>query len=285
VATVPVNLEFDAWFALIDADNTSETDTISLHDHLLHQTWFLRLESVTRNKMAIVTTKSNLPAARAWIDANLEPMIRKSIPPDIEQPPSSLLLHCPDKPVHTMTSHTYADILKQQFSLAPNAATTTTNHNRPPRKRQAAKLDYDLDQLTEFHATPLANNTTNSTGPTTNNSTTPTTQISAFNMEMISIKNELAQLKEVIAMAVAQMKEAIAALLDAKCAAVSPATTLEADQPMDSDSAAEHLTPLDLQSFISDLKHELATLFLETRAMVQKQSLTTPTTKHLQPKT
>ncbi len=134
MATVPVNLEFDAWYALIEADIASETEAISLHDHLLRQTWFLRLESVSRNKTAVVTTKSNLPAARAWIDANLEPMIRKSIPPDVEQPPSSLLPHRLDKPVHTTTSRTYADILKQQFSLAPNATTTTTDHNQPPRK-------------------------------------------------------------------------------------------------------------------------------------------------------
>jgi len=83
VATVPVNLKFDAWFALIDSDNMSEMEAISLHDHLLRQPWFIHLESVTRNKTIIVTTKPNLPAAHAWIDANLEPMICKSIPPDV----------------------------------------------------------------------------------------------------------------------------------------------------------------------------------------------------------
>ena len=285
VATVPVNLEIDAWFALVDPDNMSETEPLSLHDHLLRQPWFIRLESITRNKTVIVTTKSNLPAARDWVDENLEPMIRKSIPPDVAQPPSSVLPHRLDKPVHTTTSRTYADILKQQYSLAPTTNATTNDHNRPPRKRQAAKLDYDSDQSTEFQATPPANNTNNSNGTTTNTSTTPATQISSFATDMVSIKHELAQLKEVIALAVTQMKDAIAALLDAKGNASSPATTPDADQPMDSASTAEHLTPLDLQSFISELKHELATLFLETRAMVQKQSLTMQTTKYTQPKT
>ena len=69
-------------------------------------------------------------------------------------------------------------------------------------------------------------------------------------------------------MAVTQIKDAIAALLDTKCTTSSHVTTLTANQ-MDSDSAAEHLTSLDLQSFISDLKHELATFFIETRAMIQ----------------
>ncbi len=88
VATVPVNLEYEAWFAVIDANQTSETEPISIHDHLLRQPWFLRLESATRNKTLIVTTKPNLPDARAWIDANLETLIRKSIPPESEPPPS-----------------------------------------------------------------------------------------------------------------------------------------------------------------------------------------------------
>jgi len=279
VATIPVNLEFDAWFALLDANHTSETEAISLHDHLLRQPWFIRLESVTRNKTVIVTTKSNLSAARAWIDENLEPMIRKSIPSDVEQPPSSLLPHRLDKTIFTTTSRTYADILKQQFSLEPNANKTTNDHNKPPRKRQAAKLDYDLDQSTEFTATPTAPTTIHSTGTTTSNTTTPKTQISAFVKDMTSIKHELAQLKDVIATAVAQWEEAIAALLDAKSTTASPVTPPETDQLMDSDSA-EHLTSLDLQTFISDLKHEIATLFLETHVMIQKQSMPTPTTKH-----
>jgi len=83
VATFPVNLEYEAWFVVINANQTSELEPISLHDHLLCQSWFIHLESVTRNKTIIVTTKPNLPAAHAWIDANLEPMICKSIPPDV----------------------------------------------------------------------------------------------------------------------------------------------------------------------------------------------------------
>jgi len=47
VATIPVNLEIDTWFAILDPNNTSDTDAISLNEHLLHQPWFLRLESIT----------------------------------------------------------------------------------------------------------------------------------------------------------------------------------------------------------------------------------------------
>jgi len=78
-------------------------------------------------------TKTNLPEARAWIDTNLEPLIRKSIPEGID-PPSSQLPQRLNKPVYSASSKTYADVLKQRFSLAPNATTSATDNIRPPRK-------------------------------------------------------------------------------------------------------------------------------------------------------
>jgi len=90
VATIPINMEYDAWFAIIDPNAQSETEPLSLHDYLIRQPWFLRIESVARKKCLLVTTKSNLPEARAWIDENLERLIRKSISADID-PTSSFL--------------------------------------------------------------------------------------------------------------------------------------------------------------------------------------------------
>jgi len=98
VATVPVNLEYNAWFAIIDINETSDDTPISLHDHLMRQPWFLCIKSVTKNKCLLVTTKPNLQAARAWIDTNLESMVRKSIPPGIDTP-SAILPRRLDKPV------------------------------------------------------------------------------------------------------------------------------------------------------------------------------------------
>jgi len=145
----------------------------------------------------------------------------------------------------------YADILKQQFSLTPNATKTTNDHNQPPRKRQAVKLDYDSDQSTEFTVTTTASTANNSTGTTTNNTTTAT-PIPAFATEMLSIKNELAQLKDVIAMAIAQIKDAIATLRDAKCTTSPHATTI-ADDQMNSDTDAEHLTSSNLKTLNMNL--------------------------------
>jgi len=133
VATIPVNLEYEAWFAIIDPDNNSATDPISLHEHLLRKPWFLRIESVGKKKCLVVTTRPNLPEARSWIDGNLEMIVRKSIKTGID-PPASLMPRRLDKPVYSASSQTYADILKKQFSLASTPQTTTTENNKPPRK-------------------------------------------------------------------------------------------------------------------------------------------------------
>jgi len=93
VATIPVNLEYGAWFAVIDPNQTSEDEPISIHDHLTQKPWFLRLESVAPKKCLLVTTHKNLQDARDWIDANLEPFVRKLIPDGID-PPSALLPRC-----------------------------------------------------------------------------------------------------------------------------------------------------------------------------------------------
>jgi len=109
VATIPVNLEYSAWFAIIDTVNHSENEPVTLYDHLLRQPWFLRVEAVTRTKCVVVTTKSNLPEAREWIDNNLEAIIWKSIPSGADPSPAQLPRRL-DKPVHTSTSRTYAEI-------------------------------------------------------------------------------------------------------------------------------------------------------------------------------
>jgi len=104
----------------------------------------LCIESVAPKKCLIVTTHNNLTEARAWIDANLEPLIRKSIPEGID-PPSSLLPRHLDKPVYSATSTTYAKILKKNFSTTSTPTTQTATNPRPPRKQQAALIDYNSD--------------------------------------------------------------------------------------------------------------------------------------------
>jgi len=165
--------------------------------------------------MIIVTTKPNLPAAHKWVDANLEPMIHKSIPSDIEPLPSHALPCQLDKPMHMATSHTYADILEQQFSLKPMTTATTHDNNWPSRKCQATVIDYDSDQM-ESQPTTIAvtsSNSTNNLSSSTSNLIPPSvakTTKYATNLQLL--KNKIQALRTLLNYTVEQIKNEIASI-------------------------------------------------------------------------
>jgi len=266
VATVPVNLEYAAWFAVIDT-TAAKNEPISLYEHLLRQPWFQRIESVGRKKCLIVTMRHNLSEARAWIDANLEAMIRTSIPAGIDTP-SSLLPKRLDKPVYTKASQSYVDVLKQQFSLNSNQPTQTNENNRPPCKRQATVIDYDSDQ-SEYP--PLSTSTTNlptsgSCNPTAMAKAPPVTTTVNYDAELLSIKTELNSLRDIITSAVEQIKNAIASIPVQPL----PSSTMETNA-METDAEKSMTTTSDISDLIDDLKHDIATTTIEMRAKFQQQ--------------
>jgi len=268
VATVPVNLEYRAWFTIIDPNHESETDPNTLYDHLLRKTWFLRIEEVERRKCLLVTTKPNLPEARAWLDQNLEPMIRKSIPEGID-PPASLLPRRLDKPVYSASSQSYADVLKKQFSITSSTTKSTADHTRPPpRKRHAASIiDYDSDQST--NAASSTNTVTASTS-TSCNSPPVTVPNQAYTAEILAIKTEITTLKTLIKDAVDQFKTAIAALATTTN---SQSNKMAPDVHESQQQHNHNQNPVDLAAIIHDLKYEIATIITETRAMFEQQLL------------
>jgi len=250
VATVPVNLEYDAWFAVMDSNETADNEPIFLYEHLICKPWFQRIKSAGPSKCLIVTTRPNLPDARNWIDENLEALIRKSLPPDIELPSSSSLPRRLDKPIYTPTSKSYADVLKQQFSLSPTQTTPTTANNRPPpRKRQATTIiDYDSDQSPT--SPPLA------TVPSPSYPRPAT--MPDYAAELLSIKSELADLRNFITSAVAELKNAIVSL-PAPC---HPSTSeMETSTSSKMETEVEHPTTTtpDFSDLIAGLKHDIAT--------------------------
>jgi len=272
VATIPVNLEYEAWFAVIDPNQTSETELVSLYDHLMQKPWFLRIESVTKNKCLVLTTKSNLPEEREWLDTNLEAMIRKSIPQGIN-PPSASLPRRLDRPLPSETSQTYAEILKKQFSLDATTPTDTA-HNRPPRKRLAAAiLAYDSDSSdAPVPTTPTA---ASQSGQSTQTPTL-TTPID-YAAELKSLKDEIADLRAIVTSTVAQIKSAIASI-------PAPRTVTSHDMEIETekDTNNPRQSVLDIQECVNDLKHDIATFVIETKAMFQQQAnlkLTNPSLK------
>jgi len=259
VATIPVNLEYQAWFAIIDPNQTSDNEPISLHDHLLCKPWFLCIELVMKNKCLLITTQNNLPEAHEWINTNLQLLIRQSSPPGID-PPASLLPWCLNKPVYSQTSITYADILKQQFSLAPMPPAPATTNNRPPRKRQATIIDYDSDQSADS-PTPVPNSNSHP-GTLTMPSTTTTTMVD-YAAELKSLKNNLQSLWTLITTAVEQLKTEITSL---------HATMALSNMETDVDHSTE--TTPDISELIADLKHDIVTIALEMQAKFAQQEET-----------
>jgi len=279
VATIPVNLEYSAWFAVIDPENHSDDAPVSLHEHLLRQSWFLRVESVTRQKCNIVTTRANLPDARKWIDDNLHLLIGKSLPPGSDTP-LSLLPRRLDKPTFTKTTTTYADMLKRQFSLDTKISATDENHNRPPRKRHASFLDYATDPSTEFPplAPPAPNNPSTTVSETTTHASTTTVNYAA---ELQLIKTELASLRTLINAAVEQMKRAVESITTTAPAPISnPPTPPTNAMDIDDEHTSVHRpapnivttnkTP-DISATIAELQNDIEKLTRETQEFTQQK--------------
>jgi len=250
VATIPINLEYTAWFAVIDLHTSSDTATISLHDHLLHKPWYLRIESIGRKKCLLVTTRPNLQAGRDWIDENLEPMVRQSIPDGINLP-SEFLPCCLDKPTYTTASQSYADILKKQFSIASTTSATTTDTTRPPRKWQATKLDYDSDSSAD-QSPPLA------TVPSPSYPRTATLPQTDYAAELLAIKKELSELRNFITSAVAELKNVIVSL-PTQCHPSTSETETLTSSHMETEVEPPTATTPDLSDLIAGLKHDIAT--------------------------
>jgi len=264
VATIPVNMEYDAWFAVINLQPASADEPNSLYDHLLRQSWFLRIESIAPKKCLIVTTHSNLNDARAWIDANLQPLIHRSIPEGIDTP-SALLPRRLDKPIYSKTSMTYADILKKNFSTTSIPTPETTTNIRPPRKRQAALIDYDSDGST---APTVTTDASTATSPMV---APPPAQADAtkYAADVAALKSKIASLRTLITSAVEEIKNAILSMCT-ECTSMPTSTATDDDHPMAMQPSQQPL--LELQDVIHDLKHEIATIVIETRKMFHQQS-------------
>jgi len=264
VASIPVNMEYDAWFTIIDLNAQSKTELLSLHDHLIRQLWFLWIESVARKKCLLVTTKSNLPEAQAWIDENLEQLIHKSIPAGID-PTSSFLPRRLDKPVHSASRQTYADILKKQFSLASPTMTPDTANNQPPRKQQAMIIDYDSDQSNHSPpSTTIATTLTNNASTTASPSTTTKQSVDRA-AELLALKKAMQALRTMLTATVEQIKMEIVSMHT-----VSMSGDMETDAEHTVEPANPQKSTPDLIALIANLKHDIATISLETRAMFQK---------------
>jgi len=160
--------------------------------------------------------------------------------------------------------------------------TETADHNQPPRKRQATKLDYDSDTSSDTPSltTATTSTTDNSTASTIPNAPLPST----ITADLLSLKTALTDLRTVIMAAVEQIKSAVASLLapciqssgDMETEDAHPPTTYHSHQThleiqMDADQSPT-ATKSDISDFIADLKQDIATIAIEMQAIVDLKS-------------
>jgi len=112
---------------------------------------------------------------------------------------------------------------------------------------------------------------------------TSTNHTTDYAAEIMSIKTEIASLQTTIATALEQIKNAIKSLTDIPRKPESTAM----DTEIEATSADHHCnqTQLEIPSLINELKHEIATFVIETRALLQHKSPSMMTTNHLYSKT
>jgi len=158
------------------------------------------------------------------------------------------------------------DILKKQFSLASTPTTPATLNNRPPHKWQATLLEYDLDV-----PAPIAGQT-QVTHPCTMPQSTVTTTTVDYATKLMSIKAELKSLHTTMTDAMEQIQQAIASI-NTTSAAHSSQMETDADS-MDCLPATNHQpTTTELLDIMAELRHDIATIVLESQALSQQQAI------------
>jgi len=170
--------------------------------------------------------------------------------------------------MHSEMSKTYANILKQQFSMVstPNSPPDIAT-NWPPHKRQVVILDYNSDCSTDKTTAAVATTSTSPSGPLT---PTPVTSISIdYAIKLMWLKTEISELQTIITSAVAQFKSAIASL-PMQCTSHSNNMETEHDHSTETNTPSQSIH--DIQDLVTDLKHDIATFVIEMKAMFQQQA-------------
>jgi len=126
-------------------------------------------------------------------------------------------------------------------------------------------LDYNLDQST---GSPTTTSNSNSSICTLLPPGTLTAATVDYMAELVSLKTELQSLCMLIMTAVVQLKTEIASLH-----ATHTSSDMETEAENSPTATNPHPTTNELSNLIAELRHDIATIVLESRAMFQKQAI------------
>jgi len=145
-------------------------------------------------------------------------------------------------------------------------------------------IDYDSDtaesQTITTAVAPITNNNNSTTGSNNSNLLSTETKID-YATELLLLKSEIQALRTLLTATIEQIKTEIMAIHQPQ---ESGAMEIEATNTQNTHQP-HHATSPEISSLIHDLKHEIATFVIETRALLQHQSIPMMQQNHLASKT
>jgi len=188
IVTVPIgDFQHETLEIPFSCDTTTDIDATDLYETIVSQPWCLSLErTTTPNKVLLVTTKSQVNAARDWVDHTLPALYQTHVADKLDV--TTLKQMTPrrlDKPFLTAASLTYAEKLKLRASYATPTAPNPTQFNHPPKAKYRKPADVTfVPQQQSTQQTRTANLSTQQTTTSAKSPpATPATATPAFDYQ------------------------------------------------------------------------------------------------------
>jgi len=114
-------------------DTNTDIDQTTLYQRIHNQSWCIHVkQSLTPNKVILVTTKGQLTTAQKWTDKSLPLLYQQHISDKIDVTMlKDLTPWCLDKPTVMAASTTYADKLKLRLTCTPSSTAKPNQSNWP----------------------------------------------------------------------------------------------------------------------------------------------------------
>jgi len=280
IATIPVEgitdetLELDITVHYPNKPAANKT----IKEILLDNDWCINIEPTEmEGKIFILTTKSDLDAARQWLNANLEPIFTKHLPKNPRFIPNSdnQAPRCTDQPIMSATLGRYVDALTHSIPAAkPNANAITTNkYSRPPPNRAPKLVTISFQEKQQkqtdqkFAAQTAPSKTTQNKKRPASDANSMATEITAEATIPILSDTTLADLKQEILNTVRQ---------DLAKFAQKEVEPLRQD--IKQLSAAHHTKTDELNNNITQLQQQMAALSSQMAALLQHLTQPPPAT-------
>jgi len=145
VSIIPINgIPLKALYMEITIDEEEDEATkLMVYDYIMSAEWCQGIKPTNQfGRYFIITTHQQLNKAREWLDSNLQDMFLEHIP---RYSTFNLIEGYPfpkraNKPCFHVQLGTYADLLRNQYTVNPNESNHPTKWNNPPSQKPDTQL-------------------------------------------------------------------------------------------------------------------------------------------------